>query len=576
MKTLVTIFLATVLSVASVFATNDLDRELLKYYATNKVAGKNEKVTDYTMARRLYIDIAGRIPSPNELKAYVSYNAPDKKQKLIDKLLFSEDYVNNFYNVFADMLRIRPDRLSDDVALLKSYPYIQYVQDNLRLDKPYDVWVKEMMTAKGTFQTNPATGYMLRDNGMALDNLATSVQLFIGKDIACAQCHDDPFQDYSQKQFYQLYAFVAQEENRANRKDYKDLLTKVDAQIKDITKKDRIDNNVRQLLAANLFDITENDKKEARLPHDFKYEKDGKPNDVVEPVTFDGKVKGVKGDRREALANWLITQDDFSYSIVNRIWGELVGKPLIEPVVNFDVKNYPEGKIIVFLGNKLKANNYSLKSLIRLIIESDFYNRVAYDGPTEAYKLQAPLVKRMSPYQVWDSILSVVIPDVNYTRINFSEYSKLVTVNWETVSGQGLLDQMKSIQEYEQSLSKNFLKYKGIELVRSAYLLNKNNFTGLFLKEFGSSDRVLIDTANNDGSVSQILVLMNSPLIDLINSKESQLMAAYEAANKNKEIIFISLLARLPSIQEKAIIEKTNINDLIWALMNTREFIFRS
>jgi len=125
-------------------------------------------------------------------------------------------------------------------------------------------------------------------------------------------------------------------------------------------------------------------------------------------------------------------------------------------------------------------------------------------------------------------------------------------------------------------LSKNFLKYKGIELVRSAYLLNKNNFTGLFLKEFGSSDRLLIDTANNDGSVSQILVLMNSPLIDLINSKESQLMAAYEGANKNKEIIFISLLARLPSIQEKAIIEKTNINDLIWALMNTREFIFRS
>lgn len=576
MKTLASILLCSILSIGSVFATNDLDRELFKFYSTNKVTGKNEKVTDYTLARRLYIDVAGRIPSPSELKAFVSYSAPDKKQKLIDKLLFSEDYVNNYYNVFADMFRIRPERLSDDVALLKSYPYVQYIRDNLRSDKPYNVWVTEMLDAKGTFQSNPATGYMLRDNGMALDNLATSIQLFIGKDIACAQCHDDPFQDYTQKQFYQLYAFVAQEENRANRKDYKDVLTKVDAQIKEITKKDRIDNNVRQLLSANLFNITENDKKEARLPHDFKYEKDGKPNDVVEPISLDGKIKGVKGDRREALAKWITTQDDFAYSIVNRLWAEIVGKPLIEPMVNFDVKNYPEGKIVVFLGNHLKNNNYSLKSVIRLIVESDFYNRVAYDGALEAYKLQAPVVKRMSPYQVWDSILSVVIPDVNYTRINFSEYAKLVTVDWETVSGQGLLDQLKSIQEYDQSLSKNFLKYKGIELVRSAYLLNKNNFTGIFLKEFGSSDRILIDTANNDGSVSQILVLMNSPLIDLISSKESQLMTAYEQANKNKDILFISLLARLPTIQEKAIIDKTSVNDLIWALMNTREFIFRS
>jgi len=576
MNTLMKFLLVIACSVSSVFATNDLDRELSKYYINNKVTGKNEKVTDYTMARRTYIDIAGRIPTTAELKSYATDTAPDKRVKLVNKILSSEDYVNNFYNVFADMFRIRPERLSDDVALLKSYPYMQYVRDNLRGDKPYNQWVSEMVTATGKYTANPATGYMLRDNGMLLDNLATTVELFLGKSLSCCQCHDDPFQDYTQKQFYQLYAFFAQEENRVNRKDYKDTLTRIDKEIKEITGLDRVDNNVRQLLSANMFDITENSKKEAMLPHDFKYEKDGKPNDVVEPVSLDGKVKNVKGDRREVFAKWLISQPDFAHTIVNRLWAEIVGKSLLSPITNFDIKSNPEGKILEFLGSYMSSHDYSLKSVIKLITESDFYGRVGYVGSLEGYKHQAPLIKRMSAYQVWDSILTLVIPDVNYTRVNFSEYGKLVTVDWSNLTGKGLMAQMTSIREYDQNLSKNFLRFKGVELVRSAYLLNKNNFTGLFLKEFGSSDRILIDDATNDGCVSQVLVLMNSPLIDMIKGKESQLIQSFEREKKNKEVIFISLLGRVPSLAEKAIVERSNLDDLIWALVNSREFIFRS
>lgn len=557
-------------------ATNDLDKELSKYYTSNKITGKNEKVSDYTLARRLYIDLAGRIPTTEELKAFVTYKSPVKTTQLVDKLLFSEDYVNNFYNLFADMLRVRPERLSDGVALLKSFPYIQYIRDNLRTDKPYDVWVSEMLTATGKFTDNPATGYYLRDNGMGLDNLATTVQIFIGKDIACAQCHDDPFQDYTQKQFYQLYAFLGQQDTRTTRKDYKTILDKVDAEIREITKKDRIDNGVRQLLSANLFDINFNPVKTVRLPHDYKYD-DAKPNDVMSAITLDGKIRSdSKSDNRVAFAKWVTTQNDFSYAIVNRLWAEIVGKPLISPIVNFNTKDYTEGAIVEFLGKYLRDNNYSLKKVIRLIVESDFYTRTSYTGPMETYRNQSLLVKRMSPYQVWDSVLTLVLSDPNYTRINFSEYSKKVDIDWETVSGQKLLDQMKDINEYERSFSDKFLKYKGIDLVRSAYLLSRNSFVGTFLKEFGSSDRILIDNSNNEGSITQILVLMNSPLQGLISARESQLIQSYEREGKQKDIIFISMLGRVPTFEERSIIDRTSVEDLVWILSNTREFLFRS
>lgn len=557
-------------------ATNDLDKELTKYYSSNKITGKNEKVSDYTLARRLYIDLAGRIPTTAELKAFVTYKSPVKTTQLVDKLLFSEDYVNNFYNLFADMLRVRPERLSDGVALLKSFPYIQYIRDNLREDKPYDVWVSEMLTATGKFTDNPATGYYLRDNGMGLDNLATTVQIFIGKDIACAQCHDDPFQDYTQKQFYQLYAFLGQQDTRTTRKDYKTILDKVDSEIREITKKDRIDNGVRQLLSANLFSISFNPAKTVRLPHDYKYD-DAKPNDVMGAISLDGKIRSdSKSDNRIAFAKWVTTQDDFSYAIVNRLWAEIVGKPLISPIVNFNTKDYAEGAIVEFLGKYLRDNNYSLKRVIRLIVESDFYTRSSYTGPIESYKNQSLLVKRMSPYQVWDSVLTLVLSDPNYTRINFSEYSKKVNIEWETVSGQKLLDQMKSISAYERGFSDKFLKYKGIDLVRSAYLLTRNNFVGTFLKEFGSSDRILIDNSNNEGSITQILVLMNSPLQGLISAKESQLIQSYEREGKQKDIIFISMMGRTPTFEERSIIDRTPVEDLVWILSNTREFLFRS
>jgi hypothetical protein len=561
------------LSFTSCFSANDLDKTLIKYYQENKVQGKNITVDDYGYVRRLYLDLAGRIPTTDEQKAFVLFQSPDKKTQLIDKLLFSEDYVNNFYNMFADMLRIRPERLSDNTGQLRGYPYMQYVRDSLRSDKPYNVWVTEMLTATGRFTQNPATSYLLRDNGMGLDNLATTMQIFLGKNLACAQCHDDPFQDYSQKQYYELFAFFGNQENRLNVIDYRKKQDDIDAGVKKITGQDRIDNNVRQLLSSNLYSISDDPKKQIRLPHDYQYS-DAKPNDIVLPVSLDRKIK-TEDNRREKIAEWVTMQPDFANTIANRIWSEIVGQPLVSPIDNFNINDTPEGKILQHLGDVLRNSNYSIKTLIRHIVTSDFYSRISFSGKPDEYNFQSVFLKRMSSYQLWDSILTLVLDDPNYTRINFQEYSKLVELDFEKIDAQMILDRVAAIRKYDEELNKKFLKFKGIDLVRACFLLNRNGFTGIFTKEFGSSDRTLVDASDNQGSISQVLLLMNSPLTELISSSESQLIRSYIKENKNKEVIFMSIMGRLPTLAEKSIIATVDDKDLIWSLVNAREFLFR-
>lgn len=566
--TLLTVFFLPSLS----FAANSLDYTLSKYYSEKSVKGDSTKLDDYSWIRRIYVDLAGRIPKIQEIQDFIKDSRKDKKEQVIDKILESEDYVNNYYNFWADIFRIRPERLSDDVALLKSYPYMGYLKKFIRDDASYKEFVSSLLTASGKYTDNPATGYMLRDNGMPLDNLATSLQLFIGKDIACAQCHDDPFQDYTQKQFYEMAGFFTTLNNRENRKDYASVIKKIDSEIKEITKQDRIDNNARQLLSSNLFNLKDDDAKMIKLPHDYKYS-DAKPFDVVEPASLDGQIKGIKENKRLKAAEWITNHEDFGNAVANRIWQSIVGKGLVYSETNFNIKENEQGQILVFLGDFLKQNNYSIKKLIKLITTSDFYNRVSYKGDNESFKQQAVLVKRMSAYQIWDSLLTLVIPDVNYTRVSFDDYSNLLEIDWSSVSGQNILDKLSQLREYDRGLNSNFLRYKNIDLVRSSFILNKNSFVGQFLKEYGSSDRILIDSSNDKGSITQVLTIMNSPITELLLDKKSQINQFSKSAGKDS--IFLSILARPATVQEHSILSKAETNDVVWALINSREFLFR-
>ena len=186
-------------------AAKAIDSLLAKDWEVNKVTG-NPAADDNIFVRRVYLDTIGRIPTTREAESFLSDKASDKRAKLIDKLLASEGYVQHFFNYWADVLRVTSN--GNQTGGITGAAYTRFVKESLRSNKPYDKFVSEMIAAQGKAWDNGAIGYYMRDRGMPLDNMANTVRVFLGTRIECAQCHNHPFDKWTQMQFYKMAAFT--------------------------------------------------------------------------------------------------------------------------------------------------------------------------------------------------------------------------------------------------------------------------------------------------------------------------------------------------------------------------------
>ncbi|MEM7386286.1 MAG: DUF1549 domain-containing protein, partial [Verrucomicrobiota bacterium] len=182
--------------------SQEIDRLIEQGFRKHKVK-PNPPASDDVFLRRIYLDIAGRIPTLEEVDAFDQTDAPNKRTRLIEKLLRSEAYVSHSFNYWADILRVKSDIRGD-----AGEPYAAWVKQSLRENKPYDKMVFELLTASGNVWDNGAVGYYMRDAGMPLDNMAYTTQVFLGTQMVCAQCHDHPFDKWKQKEFYEMAAYT--------------------------------------------------------------------------------------------------------------------------------------------------------------------------------------------------------------------------------------------------------------------------------------------------------------------------------------------------------------------------------
>ena len=149
----------------------------------------------------------GEFPPCAETQAFLATTDPDKRNTLITQLLAGEGYVQRFFQVWGDTLRLSPR--SKLIGHVTGAAYADYLKNSLRTNKPYDMMVRELITAKGRAWDNGAIGFYMRDNGMPLDHSALTARVFLGTRIECAQCHDHPFDsDWTQMKFYQMAAFT--------------------------------------------------------------------------------------------------------------------------------------------------------------------------------------------------------------------------------------------------------------------------------------------------------------------------------------------------------------------------------
>jgi len=273
-KTLTTTFKMSLREV--VLHANQIDRMIQSEFRAHNIQ-QNPPSTDEQFIRRLYLDVLGRIPSYDEVTDFLDSKDPAKRRKTIDELLKHPGYVSHNYNYWADVLRLRTRERNGDGGA-----YIEWVKQSIRENKPYDLFVKELLTAEGYPWDNPAVGYYIRDDGTPLDNMSNTIQVFMGTQLVCAQCHNHPFEDWTQMEYYQMAAYTFGVETRLRPEN----LEEARKLIRTSTGGNRnraqsMNRALRDLFEPITFGAMES-KRKLKLPNNYAYE-DSKPSAIVPP-----------------------------------------------------------------------------------------------------------------------------------------------------------------------------------------------------------------------------------------------------------------------------------------------------
>ena len=602
-------------------AAAQIDSILQAYWNENKTKS-GKKTTDHEFVRRAYLELAGRIPTIDEARTFCNATGRKKRGQLIDDLLESPGYVSHFYNYWADILRLK-ERPSRDIFF---EPYMAWVKKSLADNMPYDKWVYTLLTANGRVAENPATGFQLRDAGMPLSYVDNTVRVFLGTQIGCAQCHDHPFDRWTQQEFYKLAALTNGSKFSAKQvlfggmggasfgtddsfsdsgpasdspfKDEDDLipnLARLRYGMQTAIDEKKVGGGIRNFYGSGTMMISSMDD-EFRLPHDYQYD-DGDPLDVVEPAVLWGKIPeyAEDEDNRARFAAWLTTSDNrqFARNIANRMWKKVMGVGLVEPIDDFQEGNIPAiPELLEHLTDEMLRLNFDLREFVRLLVSTETYQNVAviYD-PTaaEPHRYAGPALKRMTAEQLWDSLLTLIAANEwAYQRPTAQDLQTVYGIDMSVMDYEEFEQSYKDYNEYMRGLNRTRNKncgYEGLTLVRASELPQPSGASHL-LRQFGQGDRETIETARQSATVPQILTLFNGWMTHAMLAKGSVIYDSVSQQNTMKsavDTIFLAILTHEPDADmrraaEQEIKQASNpaagCGNLIWALLNTREFLF--
>lgn len=561
-------------------------------------------IDDYAFCRRVYLDAIGRIPTIDELDGFIADQEPDKRSRLISKLLQDKGYQSHWCNYWADLFRVKyvGDKLHHPGN------YAEWIKESLRTNKPYDQMAHELINASGPLYKpgNGATGFYAREP-MPLDHLANSVKTFLGLSIECAQCHDHPFDVWTQKDFYKLAAFSSRTHLRVDptpdlEKDY--------AKDRRVLKNKSFDEWIvyRESLRVKHAAIHGNGTGFMRLPHDYQYG-DGKPFEAVKAdVLFGAMPKldhkltkaeldtlkhnnfGPPINSRESFADWMVSPDNplFTKSVVNRLWYQVMGTELVGPLGGLSPDEMgPHPALTEQLIAIMKASRYDLKRFLSVLFNSETYQSkaIALNASAPEYVLDGPIVRRLSAEAIVDSFLSLKTetPD-QYVATEFrwdgftNFYEKSQTMGVQdfvnySVNGPGR-GAFQKREEAEAKRRNGETGPKHLWRVSSYGHVDGSHEVAMLM---GKSDRELIDGANEEPNIPQILYLMNGHLEQEITAQPlafiHQKLEGATTPDERLEIIWKSILVRLPKESERALVSHEQ-DDLIWALLNSNEFRF--
>ena len=547
--------------------------EIIAKDLINKKVEMPVVASSFVFVRRAYLDIVGRIPTYKETISFLK--RPDRV-KLIEDLQNSQGYTENIFNFYADLLRIKR-KLSNNVD---GDTYIAWVKDEIKNNTPYDQFISKILTAEGNIWNNPEVGYFLRDEGMLLDNVSNTFQAFAGMNINCAQCHDHPFDDWTQMDYYNMTAFFTQLNSRGDkesRKQFQRLRKEAEELDKSGKQKGAI-NRIGQFYRHGYqYTIVDDKNKQLKLPHDYKY-RDGEPGEVVKAETALGdrvKEKRKREGLRSSFAVWLTSDSHptFAANIVNRLWDRAFGFPLIDnlnEVALFDeLKDSHNSRLTEYLIRVMKEVDYDIKKFNSILYNTKFYQAKI---DTEN-KFKGPVSRRMTSAQLWDSIVTLYQgdPDKWQPVDKKQEYISLFS-NLESITAAEALKKWDQYGKIRGSYYNGAPKIKGQLVVRSSQIFEGKHSN--FMREFGRSDRELIETGNEQPNITQILNLMNGNVTKALQDTNGYV--AKQAKDLDRDlgmnVIFFSYIGRAPNDRERKLFENASFEDIVWVLINSHEF----
>ncbi len=481
---------------------------------------------DATFVRRATIDTIGRLPTTAEAIAYIDDTAADKKTRLVDRLLASEEFVDYWSYKWSDLLLVNGTKLRP-VAVESFY---NWIRTSVRENKPWDQFVGEILTAKGDSDTQGATNFYAIHQSP--ENMTeNAAQAFMGLSIGCAKCHNHPLEKWTNDQYYSM----------AN------LFSRVRA--KGWGGEPRNGDGIRTVYVATEGELIQ--------------PKSGRPQPPApldaEPIAFDDP-----NDRRETIAVWMTSPSNpyFARAITNRVWANFYGRGLVEMVDDLRLSNPASNEpLLAATANYLTENHFDLKHLMRAILESETYGRSSVPLPenkAEQKYLSRYYPRRLIAEVMLDAIDQVVQTSSNFTRVAFPGAD------------------FQDTKLYPKGT-------RAIELYDSAV-------ESYFLKTFGRNTREITCECerSSEPSMVQVLHISNGETINpKLAADGNAISHLMEAGKTNDEIVdqlFLVALSRTPTAEEKSRLvsvmseykedRRTAIEDAFWSVLASTEFTF--
>ena len=488
------------------------------------------RCSDETFVRRVYLDTLGKLPTPEEFADFLAEPADDKRDRLIDELLTRPEFVDYWSYNWSDVLMLNGTLLRP--MALKTY--YEWLRTHVEANTPWDQVVQEIITSTGDSYENGATNFYALYQTPE-DMTENACQAFLGLSIGCARCHNHPLEKWTNDQYYGM----------AN------LFARVKA--KGWGGETRNGDGKRTLYVSTTGDLVQPRTGKPQPPTPL----DGEPLPMDDPR-----------DRRHALAEWMTSPENpyFAKSITNRVWANYFGVGLVENVDDMRVTNPASNEeLLNAAAQHLVESKFDLKALMKVILQSNAYQRSS--EPLEGNAAETRFYSRYYPRRLMAEVLHDAIMDVTGVPTKF-----------EQIAFPGA----------------DFQKTDFYPLGTRAIQLYDSAVDNYFLQSFGRNQRRIVCECerSDEPSMVQVLHISNGNTVnEKLKSPDSRvetLLAMRRAGMSDDALldrIYAVCLCRFPTAAERTELreqlpevgtseERQHIEDLLWAVLSSREFIF--